>query len=158
MLIRMHFVKKMMPNGWLGSASDFVTVPAMDNRIAEIREQRNLSQRGLGKRVRAELTGATVGRLEAGKIQLTLDYMRRLARALGCLPADLLAVTDVHDDDGEATLVQMYRSLDDTDRSWLLTVVETILSRDSLTTDTPEADPTDRPDGQHEGNTVRLSG
>jgi transcriptional regulator with XRE-family HTH domain len=36
----------------------------------------------------------TVSDLELGKMQLTLDYMRRISGALGCAAPDLLAIED----------------------------------------------------------------
>ena len=58
------------------------------NRIAEIRIMRGLSQAAL-----AALCGTSnqqISRLEAGKRELTLSWMARLARALQCSPVELL--------------------------------------------------------------------
>lgn len=60
----------------------------MQNRIAELRESKGLSQRQLGEL--ANTTGVQIGYLERGARRLTIDWMRRIADALGCDPADLL--------------------------------------------------------------------
>ncbi len=63
----------------------------MTNRIKELRRLRGLTQDNLGKLVG---TGRSqVVKLERGERRLTVEWMRRLARALECHPADLL-VTD----------------------------------------------------------------
>ena len=49
------------------------------------------------KRPAIELIGVskvTISDLELGKMMLTVDYMRRIAHALGVLPADLLSASD----------------------------------------------------------------
>ncbi len=61
----------------------------MSNRIKELRRLRGLTQDGLGKRIG---TGRSqIVKLERGERRLTVEWMRRLARALDCHPADLLA-------------------------------------------------------------------
>ena len=65
------------------------------NRIAEIRFMRGLSQAAL-----ATLCGTSnqqISRLEAGKRELTLSWMARLARALRCSPVELLPVEFTND-------------------------------------------------------------
>lgn len=60
----------------------------LPNRIRELRERAGLSQWKLG-----EIVGTSapqIGRLEIGSRQLTVDWMRKIARALGVQPADLL--------------------------------------------------------------------
>lgn len=60
----------------------------MTNRIKELRRLRGLTQDNLGKLVG---TGRSqVVKLERGERRLTVEWMRRLARALECHPADLL--------------------------------------------------------------------
>ena len=69
-------------------ASGGYAVPVM-NRIREIREAAGLTQEEL-----AEMVGTTathIWRLEQGRTKLTADWMTRLAEALGCSPADLIA-------------------------------------------------------------------
>ena len=62
------------------------------NRIRELRMAADLSQQALGDRI--GVTKVTISDLEKGNMQLTLDYMRRLAVALAVLPADLLPLDD----------------------------------------------------------------
>lgn len=60
----------------------------MTNRIKELRRLRGLTQDNLGKLVG---TGRSqVVKLERGERRLTVEWMRRIARALECHPADLL--------------------------------------------------------------------
>lgn len=70
----------------------FMRVSDAPNRIRELRMQAGLSQQALGDRI--GVTKVTISDLENGKMQLTTDYMRRLAHALKVLPADLLALQD----------------------------------------------------------------
>ena len=60
----------------------------MPNRIRELREARALTQAGLAQL--AATTPQQIGRLEEGKRRLTVEWLIRLARALGCSPADLI--------------------------------------------------------------------
>ncbi|MED5545644.1 MAG: helix-turn-helix transcriptional regulator [Pseudomonadota bacterium] len=64
------------------------------NRIRELRMQAKpkLSQEALGNLI--GVTKVTISDLERGNMMLTVDYMRRIARALGVLPADLLNQSD----------------------------------------------------------------
>ena len=69
------------------------------NRIAEWREKRGMGQQELADLVGS--TQATISRLEKNKQDLTLEWMLRLAPALGCNPVDLLGtalVAEVGDD------------------------------------------------------------
>lgn len=58
------------------------------NRIAHFRELRGWSQEELARAIGT--TNQQIGRLENGQRKLTVDWMNRLAPALGCLPSDLL--------------------------------------------------------------------
>ena len=59
------------------------------NRIKELRRLRGLTQDGLGRLVG---TGRSqIVKLERGERRLTVEWMRRLAKALDCHPADLLS-------------------------------------------------------------------
>lgn len=58
------------------------------NRIGEARKRVKLSQQDLADRVGAHWI--TISKLERGKMQLTGDWLRRLADALGTEMADLL--------------------------------------------------------------------
>lgn len=58
------------------------------NRLQELREAKGLTQAELANLVGT--TGQQIGRLEAGKRKLTIEWMRLLAPALGVAPNDLL--------------------------------------------------------------------
>lgn len=58
------------------------------NRIRELRTAAKLSQQKLGDLV--GVSKMTISDLERGDMELTLNYMKRLAPALGVQPADLL--------------------------------------------------------------------
>ena len=64
----------------------------MSNRIKEFREARGLSQDKLAEL--AQTTRSQIVKLERGERRLTVDWMRRLAPVLNCLPADLMAQMD----------------------------------------------------------------
>ncbi|OYX62716.1 MAG: hypothetical protein B7Y88_13770 [Sphingomonadales bacterium 32-64-17] len=70
----------------------FVGVLDAPNRIRELRLQRKLSQQALGDRIC--VSKVTISDLERGKMRLDTDYMRRIARALDVVPADLLPRSD----------------------------------------------------------------
>jgi phage repressor protein C with HTH and peptisase S24 domain len=74
------------------------------NRIREWRERRRLSQPKLA--ASAGTSPAQISKLEKGDRKLTQRWMERLARPLGCNPADLLPVAGYHEDaDGTRHLV-----------------------------------------------------
>ena len=62
------------------------------NRIRELRLVQGWSQQRLADAV--GVSKVTISDLERGQMQLTLDYMRRLAEPLGCNAADLLPLAD----------------------------------------------------------------
>lgn len=64
-----------------------------DNRIAELREARNWSLADLARE--AKTTPAQIQKLERGDRRLTIDWMRRLAGALGVKPSVLLLDDDL---------------------------------------------------------------
>lgn len=73
----------------------FVAMSEAPNRIRELRlavKPKKLSQEALGNLVGT--SKMTISDLEGGKMSLTQDYMRRIARALGVMPADLLPPRD----------------------------------------------------------------
>lgn len=61
----------------------------MLNHIKELRLNRNMTLEGLTKAVGT--TNQQIHHLESGKRRLTLDWMQKLAKALKCDPADLIA-------------------------------------------------------------------
>jgi transcriptional regulator with XRE-family HTH domain len=56
----------------------------MTNRLKELREARRLSLVALAARVGT--TGQEISHLELGKRNLTVQWLKRLAQALGCHP------------------------------------------------------------------------
>lgn len=62
------------------------------NRIRELREQQEISQAELARRI--NVTPPALQKIEAGARKLDQQWMRRIARALDCDPADLLPATD----------------------------------------------------------------
>lgn len=60
----------------------------MRNRIAELRAIKGLSQEELARL--ADTTNQQIGRLEAGKRKLTVEWMNRLAPVLGVEPRELM--------------------------------------------------------------------
>jgi transcriptional regulator with XRE-family HTH domain len=99
----------------------FCPMERAQNRLREIRIAAGLSQEELGGRVGVHKV--TISDLERGKVEMTLSYMRRLAKALGVAPADLLV-----DDDNpnrlasdERDMVQAFRDAPEVARSFLLT-------------------------------------
>lgn len=65
----------------------------MDNRIKEIREERGVTLDELAERL--STSKGQVAALQAGRRQLTLIWMRRIAEALHCKASDLLLDDDV---------------------------------------------------------------
>lgn len=101
--------------------------PSMDdapNRIRKIRLDRKLTQQQLADRI--AVSKMTVSDLERGKINLHLDYMRRIAAVFGVTPVDLL-----NDDDQneflraeEMELVRLWRAADPMQRELIHRVAE----------------------------------
>ena len=96
------------------------------NRIKELRDARGLSQEGLA--CECHTTHTTIGKLENGDMQLTLNWMRRIAAALDCKPVDLL-----HEDDlayklgpEEMTVLDIFSRLNDAGRRRFLKVAEAL--------------------------------
>lgn len=74
------------------------------NRIREIREAAGLSSDQLAERVGT--SGAQIRRLESGDRKLTDGWMARIAEALGCTPADLIANVVLADIEEDVELVE----------------------------------------------------
>jgi len=66
----------------------FVPVSDAPNRIRELRMAAKLSQQKVADRI--NVSKMTISALERGEMKLDLDYMERIARALGVEPTDLL--------------------------------------------------------------------
>ncbi len=79
----------------------------------------NLSQQALGDRV--GVSKVTISDLERGNMRLDVDYMRRIACALGVTAADLLP-PDANPwalDDDERTMIERYRMATEAQRDQL---------------------------------------
>ena len=64
----------------------------MTNRIRDIRKARGLTLADLAAACDPPTTAQTIGRLETGMRSLSLDWMNRIAAALGVEPASLMRV------------------------------------------------------------------
>jgi transcriptional regulator with XRE-family HTH domain len=82
------------------------------NRIRELRLAAGLSQQAIADRI--NVSKVTISDLERGKMRLDVEYMRRIADALGCLPADLLPAKDNpwSLSEEERLLIDRYRQAD----------------------------------------------
>lgn len=80
-------------------------------RITAARQRAGLTQSELGER--CETTGQTIWRLEKGTMGLTVDWVGRIADALGVQPLELLASTGNEDDADplESALIGAFRLL-----------------------------------------------
>jgi len=65
----------------------------MYNNLLQARQARGLSQHELADR--AETSFQQISRLEKGDRRLTMDWVRRLSRALGCTDAEILGLPPV---------------------------------------------------------------
>ena len=98
----------------------------MQNRIRTIRKMRKLSQLRLAEAVGC--SNVQISDLEKGNVQLTLNWMRRIAAALAVDPADLL----VEDDnpyiltEPEKILIDIYRAATQDTRLQILAAVSAI--------------------------------
>lgn len=63
---------------------------AVGERIRECREAQGLSQDKLAKMMGGVSNGAHLSKIELGKVTCNLDYLFRIATALGIEPKDLL--------------------------------------------------------------------
>jgi len=68
----------------------------MINRIRDIRKERRLTLTEVAERCSPPTTAQTIGRLETGMRNLSLDWMNRIAAALGVEPELLVRGADTH--------------------------------------------------------------
>lgn len=101
------------------------------NRIREIRRKLGLSQAGLGERV--GLTQGQVGHLENGARNLTLEWMKRIARAMNVSVAELLVDEDNPDRLSleERALVEAMRRAGDVGRQHMGAMAQAIAQVES---------------------------
>jgi transcriptional regulator with XRE-family HTH domain len=96
------------------------------NRIRELRLAAGLSQQALGDAI--HVSKMTISDLERGRMVLTVDYMRRIARALGVATVDILAQED-HPDAltaDERQLIEQYRAASEEQRDQLQKVADVL--------------------------------
>lgn len=105
----------------------FFRVIDAPNRIRELRMEAGLSQQALGDAV--GVSKVTISDLERGEMQLTVEYMRRLAKALEVEPADLLSRSDnpVALSRDERMLIERLRDADPELREQLQKVADVML-------------------------------
>src|SRR4051812_7098483 len=60
------------------------------NNISRIRKEQGISQDEVAARIGGDVTGATISRIESGRMALTLDWMVRIAAALQVPVQDLI--------------------------------------------------------------------
>lgn len=110
-------------------SADILHFGAMDeapNRIRELRLAAGLSQQALGDAI--HVSKMTISDLERGRMVLTVDYMRRIARALGVATVDILAQED-HPDAltaDERQLIEQYRAASEEQRDQLQKVADVL--------------------------------
>lgn len=94
------------------------------NRIRELRTARDMSQQALGDAIGC--SKMTISDLERGNQELTLEYMRRIARVMKVKPADLMLDEDNPDrlTDQERMLIDDYRNSSDEKRELIMRVAE----------------------------------
>lgn len=97
------------------------------NRIRELRKAAGLSQQAVADTI--HVSKVTVSDLELGKMQLTHEYMRRIAPVLGVTPADLLPRSDNPNalTAEELRLIARLREAEPDQRSQLQRVVDAML-------------------------------
>ena len=97
------------------------------NRIRELRLDADLSQQALADAV--GVSKVTISDLERGKMQLTVDYMRRISRALNVASADLLARDDnpYSLTDQERELIDRLREADPDQRDQLAKIADVMI-------------------------------
>jgi len=95
-----------------------------DNRIRELRKAAGLTQTELGDLVGLHQT--QIGNLENGSRNLTIEWARRIAKALSVTTADILGEQDNPDrlSDEERALVQRYRTAEPAQQAMIQRVAE----------------------------------
>ena len=110
----------------------FVRMDHAPNRIRELRKLAELSQEQLGEMIGAHKM--TISDLERGKIELTLSYMRKIAKALN-VPIDaVLPDADVpsRTTADEQQLLDAYRSAPKSARDFLLTSARAVAEQNQV--------------------------
>lgn len=105
----------------------YIYVMHPDNRIREFRKKAGLSQAELGERIGMHQTH--VGNIENGARSLTIEWARRIAKALDVTVADLLCGDDnpFRLDEDERELIETYRAASEGERETIRRVSEAVL-------------------------------
>jgi transcriptional regulator with XRE-family HTH domain len=100
---------------------------ALPNRIRELRKARDWKLEDLADRLDCSIP--QVSDLERGNRELTYHWMKRLAKALACEPADLLLPEDNSGSltVGERELIDRYRAGSDDQRAQVDRMAEIII-------------------------------
>ena len=103
---------------------DLVPMDQAPNRIRAIRLRAGLSQQALADRIGT--SKVTISSLEVGRMQLTFDYMKRLAREFGLTPVDLLLEDEQNSllREDEMALIRAYRAAGEIQRDLIHRVAE----------------------------------
>lgn len=98
-----------------------------DNRIRELRKKAGLSQAQLGEQIGLHQT--QIGNLENGARNLTFEWARRIAKALGAATVDILGDDDnpYRLSDAERALVTKYREADPMQQEMVQRVASPVL-------------------------------
>ena len=81
----------------------------MENRIRELRKAQGLTLKQVAKIVGT--SDQQISHLEKGRRRLTAQWMERLAEALNCHPADLLAGSTTLRNEKERIMLELFRGL-----------------------------------------------
>ncbi len=115
-------------NGSFVSADilQFARMEDAPNRIRELRSAQGLSQQAVGDMI--GVSKMTVSDLERGRMELTVEYMRRIARALAVRPSDLLHTEDNPDrlSDEERELLYRFRAAAPSQRELIKRIAEPV--------------------------------
>ena len=103
-------------------------IPA--NRIRELRQAHGLKLRQIAEQIGT--TPTHINRLERGERDLTLAWMRAIARVLDVAPADLLLPVDGGLDARERDIIGIIRHAPDNGRAAIFAVVESQRMRGDL--------------------------
>lgn len=108
-----------------------------DNRIREIRIDRGLSQQALADAVGTSKT--QISKLEKSQRRLTDEWMRRLARALECHPAELMMdCTTSSLSSREEELLVLFRGLSEPQQEAFVKAVDALARPARKSGDKPE--------------------
>lgn len=101
----------------------------MQTRIAILRKEKGLSLEDVAKA--AGTTKAQIQKLERGDRRLSLEWMRRLARAMDTKVSELLPPEEVvqAQETGEDAIVEILSHLSGQDRAALIGIVRKLLVR-----------------------------